>query len=349
MFYSLLLEHYKNHTNWNFLFGMRNIILWANGSGKTHVLEAIHDLCNGRFQSIHETQCIEGWLETSVGVCKYRMFTDTNGTSYFYQDKKVPRKKYIESLSFRSVSFSPIDMNLLYLSPSHRRDFLDDILDRAYDQFSSVRSKYNRLLKQRNALLKKISQQEAWSDDLDYWDHEIAKTADIYIQYRLHLIEFLQKWREDLNQFFHWKHDISLCYISKIPTQDVAQSVQQYLLENRQRDILLGHTYVWPHLDDFWFFISYWWDKILSSEHLSRWENKILLLFLKYFEVVFLERITKKWIIVLLDDLFSELDAEYSNRVLQMFSKYQIFITAQFFLEHIRESWDFSCINLNSQ
>lgn len=71
-------------------------------------------------------------------------------------------------------------MNILYFAPAIRREYLDDILSRAFSQFLGIKRDYERIMKQRNALLKKIREENIDSSQLDFWDKKFAETAYIY-------------------------------------------------------------------------------------------------------------------------------------------------------------------------
>ncbi len=83
-------------------------------------------------------------------------------------------------------------MNLFYFAPSIRRDLLDDILERAFGQFRSVRKDYENIVRQRNAVLRKIREGEATRKDLIYWNKVFAEKAQIYHLYRMKWIQFLE-------------------------------------------------------------------------------------------------------------------------------------------------------------
>lgn len=91
-------------------------------------------------------------------------------------------------------------------------------------------------------------------------------------------------------------------------------SMLQYLQKNRERDIVTGYTYIGPHLDDFQCMIS---GEIPSNSYLSRGENKTILIGLKFILIEFIEKSSKKETILLLDDLFSELDSEHIESLLK--------------------------------
>jgi DNA replication and repair protein RecF len=86
----------------------------------------------------------------------------------------------MQSLPWRTVHISPFDMNLLYFAPSMRRDYMDTVLSRSHGQFSALKKNYDIVMRQRNALLKKIRDGEAKRQDLDFWDQKFAECADTY-------------------------------------------------------------------------------------------------------------------------------------------------------------------------
>lgn len=165
--------------------------------------------------------------------------------------KKLTRPKYLESLPFRSVYVSPFDMNILYFAPGMRRDYLDDILSRAYGQFSKVKRDYELIMRQRNALLKKIKEQEALASDLDFWDKKFAEIAVSYGMYRERYIRYIAEKIPDFPEFFS-SYNISIRYDGEwIYEENPEDFIQKYLQKNRQRDIFSGHTHIGPHRDDF--------------------------------------------------------------------------------------------------
>jgi recombinational DNA repair ATPase RecF len=154
------------------------------------------------------------------------------------QSGKVSGVKYREELPFRTVFLSPFDMNLLYFAPAIRRDYMDSILARTFAQFSKVRRDYENIMRQRNALLKKIRDGEASRGDLDFWDRSFAQSTDLYMRYRERWIDFVQSSPAPLRDFLP-KYHIYFAYESKLPDiLDTEEFIVTYLLENRERDIL---------------------------------------------------------------------------------------------------------------
>lgn len=110
----------------------------------------------------------------------YKLLQDDKRSFFAVQGSKVTKPKYMSALPWRTVYISPFDMNLLYFAPSMRRDAMDLTLSRVYEQFSKVKKDYELVMRQRNALLKKVREGEAQSDELDFWDNKFALLAETY-------------------------------------------------------------------------------------------------------------------------------------------------------------------------
>lgn len=105
-------------------------------------------------------------------------------------------------------------MNLLYFAPSMRRDYIDSILSRTFGQFSKLKRDYETVMRQRNALLKKIRDAEAKREDLDFWDRAFAQKADLYSIYRKRFTSFVAEQLPLLQDFLP-KYTLSFRYESK--------------------------------------------------------------------------------------------------------------------------------------
>lgn len=241
-------------------------------------------------------------------------------------------------------------MNLLYFSPNMRRDYIDSILERTHEQFSQVRKDYETTMKQRNALLKNIRDGKAQREDLNFWDKKFASLAHTYILYRKKYIKFIHE-SNTLLQGFLWQYTLSFEYIASTnDMQDISAEIGEYLMENRERDILTWHTHIGPHRDDFTIFVSgIHPETIEAQKYLSRGEIKLLLLSLKLIEVLFLEKTRSLPIILLIDDIFAELDEENILRFLKSLTTYQTILTSQKSLPNGEDWSEFTCINLKDR
>lgn len=346
MFTSLFLSSFRWYREKHISLWAHTLITWVNGSGKTHLLEALH-WCSWGSLSPNlrwEFECV-----SLSGVSKETPFQafivrKEGKSTLSFQGQKLSRQKYLDIFPMRTVMFSPLDMNLTYLAPPLRREYMDSILDRAFGQFGKTKREYDHVLRQRNALLKNIREGSASPQDLDFWDEKFATLAELYLLYRYRYIDAVREGRDEVTRFFP-SYSLSFEYITKVGKDDPKNAILEYLHEKRERDIITWHTYIGPHLDDFQWYITFWSEKYSVSEYLSRWENKAVLLGMKHIEVRFLENYTWKEICLLFDDLFSELDQNYANAVIERLSHYQLCITAQYL-----PSWrilvdDFICID----
>ncbi len=263
----------------------------------------------------------------------------------------------MHELSYRTVFLSPFDMNLFYFAPSARRDFIDGILTRAFGQFRSVKRKYDEILAQRNALLKKIREGVAKPWDLAYWDQIFSEQASLYHLYRKKWVDFVEEQQSIISAFLP-KYTLIHTYTSRLEKAqretlgNLEETVRIILSEDQLYDIQSGHTHIGVHRDDFHFSVvsSEWMERETSSAfYLSRGENKVLLLALKQIEILFLRKYVNLPIILLFDDIFAELDQGYAERVIDLFEADQVILTSQRPLPEW-ENWShFSCINLNTE
>jgi recombinational DNA repair ATPase RecF len=192
------------------------------------------------------------------------------------------------------------------------------------------------------------------------------------MQYRFRYVDFVLS-HIHIVQHLLPQYVLQFVYTTSLPRTDIAGYVQDYLLKNRQRDILVGHTSIGPHRDDYVCTVDTSVQSIsvrtaqgvgsrneISSEdipaeyipvaeYLSRGENKTILLGLKHIEILFLEKTVGKPLILLFDDIFSELDQTHSIGVLDMFDTYQYIITAQSLPLYIQNTHKITCINIDSE
>ncbi|MBS9783945.1 DNA replication/repair protein RecF [Candidatus Gracilibacteria bacterium] len=324
-----------------------------NGSGKTHILNALHMTLGGKvlygknkiFPSARitlslqdENHLTQTYQAGHNGKKEYRMINDTVYT----------RPKYLQNLPIRSVYVSPFDMNMFYFAPQIRRDYLDDLCARSYLNFPKVQKEFEHVMRQRNALLKKIREGEMQESDLDFWDQKIAESAHFYGQYRLKCIQFISDSLVDFPEFFG-KYPIQIFYTGDwIYDANPVNFIQNYLKINRQRDIFSGHTHIGPHRDDFGFEIldSHTKEKENVQSFLSRGEMKMLLIGLKIIEAKWIQTRLDVSVIILLDDIFSELDTQNSNLFLNSIKHYQTFLTSQDLHEKTLKNQQITCINL---
>lgn len=335
MLQKIRIINFRSIATMDLYFEKINNIIWNNWAWKTNILQAI--LC--LFQSHHSLGnqeilkngtnhiFIEGIYSNSDGLENTLTFSydaENDKKLILLNGKKVTKKVLHENILPVSY-FSPISMNLFYLGPKYRRDFLDDILKNAFWEYDTLLKNYEKILKHRNKILKNIAEEKSKIDEIYFWNNEFIKCAVLIYQYRNQINSFLQEnIKNNSDVFQHNTAHIEYIYTSKVDMTNISGSIEQYLEKNLQRDIILWKTHIWPHIDDF--------DILINGKSLvdfaSRWEIKSIIMSLKLQEINFIHSITKKHPIILIDDLSSELDSEHSKLVLEKLGHLQIIFTS---------------------
>ncbi len=333
-----LLQNFRSYPEKNIEFDPKlNLILGPNGSGKTNILEAIFLLAAGKsFRSSSQSKLIN-WdnFFTSVRAklindkketneIEVKLIKDQTGQSStvsrkFLIDKvEKPRKKYIGV--FKTVIFHPEDIRLINGSPSRRRDFLDEIFIQTEWRYTQALSQYNRSLKHRNELLDQIRDGKSNKSELFYWDQTLIKNANIIHNFRTAFIH-------STNSFFQNNSDsqIKLIFIKYHPSILNEEKLER----NYQLDLQRGYTQIGPHRDDFSLNNNQFSaeDKNLAFWG-SRGQQRLAVLAIRLAQINYLENIYQDKPVLLLDDIFSELDPEHQKLVVSLCKKYQTIFTA---------------------
>ncbi len=339
----LQLENFRNYNRHEYEFPEDKkitILVGPNGKGKTNFLEAIYVLSLGKsFRTILQDDLIEWEFDYMRCKCETEIDGEETSLEVFYSnyprkqkgfkknDVSMKNSEYIGNLI--TVLFHPEDLNMLYLSPSYRRKYLNILLSQTDKKYLEALTKYKKTLKQRNALLHAIREAKftnntrqrsgrAYENNLDVWDTEIMGFGSIIIKKRVELTQFLNKNLEKIYQSISGgKEKVEIKY------QTIKGEYEAELIVRRDRDIRGAKTTLGPHRDDLKFFID--GKEILSSA--SRGEFRTLLLAIKLAEIQFIKEKTGRNPILLLDDVFSELDRKRGEHLLNSIKDCQTIIT----------------------
>lgn len=326
------LKNFRNFKNENFTFSDDlTQIVWNNWRWKTNILESIALLTWNDFLWINFNYLINKiedifFIEAEINWIKIAISFDKekNKKTYFVWWKKTTKTKF-ESQTIKSVIFEPTFMNLMYFSPTQRRDYIDSLLSNTFQWYKKLLIMYKNTVKSRNKLLKNISIWKSNIDEITFWDDEFVKQAIEIYKYRFYLVKYIKEEIPNFKKFFLWKIDnVNFEYITKVNIKTIENDLKIYLKDNIQKDIILWTTRIWPHIDDFDITI----DKVSAKDFSSRWEMKTILIWLKLIELNFLEKNTKQKPILLLDDLYSELDEKHKDILVEYIKKYQTIITS---------------------
>lgn len=264
---------------------------------------------------------------------QYSLTQDTLSFSYTLEWKKrkyaigskATTKQNLRSRYPHVVSFHPQAMNLMYLGPSERRLFLDELLSQCYPIYRTHLQKYKKIVQHRNKVLKNISDQKSSVSELEFWNEKFISSALEIYKYRKKFVRFLESRAQSLNKFLFGKVEtISFEYISHINLDTIESSLKEATQQLQSREILLRKTLRWPHLDDFNIIL----DWVPLIHYASRGEVKSILLGLKFLETQYLqEQAAEKEIIFIVDDILSELDASHRDLLLEHIDSRQSIIS----------------------
>ena len=336
----LQLENFRNYDQRTHEFDLDSpltIFVGANGLGKTNFLEAIYALSIGRsFRTNHPDHMIQWEKDYFRLAADVQTSDDQFNLEVFYSHQPTRKKNYkkndvnLKNSEFigclLTVLFHPEDLNMLYLSPSYRRKYLDILLSQTDKNYLFALTQYKKILKQRNALLHQIRDHqfkklptESLRNDLNAWDQQIVTHGQTIIDARQNLLQYLNQHLQTLYQQISEKEEqIQVRYDCSIQ-EDYAQELEQ----GQQKDIITAKSNRGPHRDDLQFFLN---DKEITSQA-SRGEFRTLLLAIKLAEIDFITEKTGHRPILLLDDIFSELDPTRIKNLLATLREHQAIIT----------------------
>lgn len=308
------------------------VIVGPNASGKTNILESIYLASTGKsFKAKVEEEMVN--LEKEIARVKARIvdneeqidleviltrgFIDIGKAS----PEKVARKRLlVNAVGKRLLDFSgrlkvtlfgPWDMDLITESPSIRRRFMDNVLTQVDKEYQRSLMSYEKGLKQRNRLLYRIREEGLSRSQLLFWDKLLIKNGDYIMQKRQELIDFMNANPELNSQVFNLEYDNSTISEGRLE-------------EYKDEEVAAATTLVGPHRDDVVFYIG---DKRDLSKYGSRGEQRMGVLWAKLNELNYIEKIGGERPVLLLDDIFSELDHSHRKIVMEYARKQQTIIT----------------------
>ena len=324
------LNNFRNYETLLLEFSQgTNILYGDNAQGKTNILESVY-VC-GTTKS-HKGSKDREIINFNKDESHIRMFVNKNKNIYqidmhLKKNKSkgiaingVPIKKASELFGIVNfVFFSPEDLSIIKNGPSERRRFLDLELCQLNKIYLTQLSDYNRILNQRNKLLKSNFSSELF-DTIEVWDKQL-------INYGLVLINERTKFVEELNEIIPQIHSsltgdtekIEIIYEPNV----VAIDFEEQLIKNRDRDIKMRMSRIGPHRDDFCILVN----GIDIRRYGSQGQQRTAALSLKLSEIYLVKKIIKDTPILLLDDVLSELDSNRQNYLLKNINDIQTLIT----------------------
>ena len=326
---SIRIINLRNHEQFEGIFSPTvTLIHGSNGSGKTSILEAIYIAYRGTsFRSADQEVLSIGkeWyrIETTDTEEIERVVTFDNryekSRKQFLIDHKTHLRLPMKN-RYPIVLFLPDDTRLINGSPSRRRKYLDTVISQYQPHYSNILHRYERALLQRNRLLK---QSGVAHDQLFAWDVILSNLGAEIISAR---VNYIERVNQSIQQYYRrvakTEDEISMHYLS--PHGHTAQSLLDNLQHSRAHDFLTGSTSVGPHRHD----ISIRLRSQAADSIASRGEVRTIILALKYIEADIIVEASGKHPLILLDDVFGELDKTRQTQLLTSFSESQVIITS---------------------
>jgi DNA replication and repair protein RecF len=335
------------------------LLLGENAQGKTNVLEAVALLATGRserssgdgdyiaWEQREETQPfarIEGVASRASGEVKVELTVagktgvrgNLIGTKKFKLNGVAKRGSDVTG-AILAVTFTTDDMELVKGTPAGRRRLLDVMLTQADRRYARALSKYNKLVTQRNALLKRIQEGSAKKGELDYWDDELSQEGATLVSMRATaLIDVSPRAAEAHARLSGEREELRVTYeprfaeawtaerAAKAEDSEIAAAFVERLRAMQPRDIGAGLTLSGPHRDD----ITVTLGGEPAASMASRGQQRTAALALRLAEARFLRDTAGEQPILLLDDVLSELDEHRRSSVLAAIEADQIFVTS---------------------
>lgn len=298
-------------------------IIGENGCGKTSVLEAIYEALRGKSFRAVDKEIVRRGAEFYRVEVEYEdgrktvVVYDGQKKEFLAEDKKsrrLPKKS-----QYPIVLFEPDDLHLVGSSPTSRRGYFDRMLGQLSENYSVSLARYNKAIKQRNELLK---EETLRPEDLFSWDILIVKHGTELRQARQRGVEKINRlFTEVYRSIAENGDEVQLAYESEVNSE--SEFLAQ-LERNFARDSLLGHTSYGVHHDNYEFIFN----GVKADGSASRGEVRSSVLALKFIEAMMVQEVLGKKPVVLLDDVFSELDETRQKCLVKNFQDHQVILTS---------------------
>jgi len=325
----LSLTNYRNHTKFDLELSEITVLVGKNGAGKTNVLEAIELISSCRsFRGDNRLELIKfGQDFARVVGDELEVFIQRSPRLTFQVKERGIKRKVADFVGLLpSVVFSPESLDIIKGEPKERRRFLDIVISQRDHKYLRALQDYKKILTQRNGLLKILQGEGAHStssgrvdsSQLDFWDDEAAVAAKIITDARKQAaLDFSAK----INGFYQTISGLKKSIVKIIYHAKAEGDFAAKLRAKRGIDIAAGLTTSGPHRDDMQFKL----DCLEAEKYASRGELRSIVLALKMAELKYLENGTPP--ILLLDDIFSEFDADHRAHLYHLIENYQTVIT----------------------
>ncbi|MDO5564732.1 MAG: DNA replication/repair protein RecF [Eubacteriales bacterium] len=325
----LKLKNFRNYDELKLNFSKeKNIIYGDNAVGKTNILESIYILSTAKSHKLAKDKNIIkfGKEESHIQAEINNHIIDINLHKNKNKGIAINKIKINKISQFFGISnvifFSPEDLNIIKDGPAIRRKFLDFEICQINKLYISNIINYNKIMEERNVLLKEITlnNKKKLYDTLDVWDDYLIKYGKEIIKIRKIFLEDLKNYIEEKHyQISGKKEKLEIYYEQNTSIEEYEKNIKK----NRDKDLKYLMTTIGPHRDDIIFKINKNDLKIYGSQG----QQRTAALSLKISEIEFIKNKIKDTPILLLDDVFSELDEKRQKNLINSLKGIQTIIT----------------------
>lgn len=330
---SLSLMNFRNYETLNISFGNLNIIYGLNGSGKTNIVEAIYMLALTKSFRINNDKIMvkKGKIKAKIkgNVLKkndeneFGVEISNDGKIVTINGEKQDKvSDYVSRINV--ILFNPSDTRLIDDAPSERRKMLNIEISQIYKEYLVVLTNYQRILKQRNFYIRGMYINGSYTSEyLDILTKKLVEYGKVICKYRQDFIDNINKYIKSNYEKIFGSGTLKIRYISTFKNKSEDDLIKRFK-DNYQKELSVGKTLEGIHHDDIMF--------ILDNNNLKEWgsegQRKNAIISFKLAEINVINEIKGYYPILILDDLFSELDKEKITNLLGMLDRnVQTFIT----------------------
>ncbi|HYE22541.1 MAG TPA: DNA replication and repair protein RecF [Verrucomicrobiae bacterium] len=325
----ITLENFRNYKKTEIILDSDLVlIVGENASGKTNFLESIYYLSNLKSFRSPDQHLVQHSEQ------HFSIKGEVTGESLEVVVQKEPmmrrvfksngqKIKRIAWKTFQTVLFVPTDLNMFILGPDARRKFLNEVLVEKEGLYSLDLQSLDHILKQRGALLHKIKEKQAHPLELDFWNQELARVAIRITRSRRNFLDFVNdRFNAIYKNLTNFKTEFQIIYKGLEENISEAGFIQK-LNDHLDAEVGSGMNLIGPHRDDF----TIMKDGVQNIYNSSRGELREQILTLKILQADYI-KVGEDKPIILLDDVFSELDYSRRLKLLENINDNQVVITS---------------------
>ncbi len=336
----LKLTNFRNYTNLELSLNSNiNIFIGENGEGKTNILESIYLLALSKTNRSNleadlikfneEIAKVEGIIRSYDLIKKKEIHLTRNYKKLFINNKEIKKNRdYIKDFSV--ISFEPKDLDIIKGSPLIRRNVINIDISQLDNSYITYLNKYNQIVKMRNDYLKKMNLNGNTDPRfLDVINQELINNAVKIYEKRFNFFEEINNNISSIYKKITNLDNLKIVYnnnlgIVKFNKEEIINKFKAKLNKNINVELMQGMTLTGPHRDDFSFILM---ENDLKN-YGSQGQQRMAIIAFKISEIYLFKKNIGEYPVLLLDDIFSEIDEKKRNKIIKYFKKdIQIIIT----------------------